>query len=500
MITRTRQNSASIRRHLRAGRQSFFFAAAVVLPRATGFLSLPIYTRLLGPEDFGRFELLTSISALLYAACLLGLDFAMSVRFYTQAETQRRRDGASALAAALGASLVTTAVLLGLAGVLGPLTLQSPSGALPFAIVIAAVPFNVLGGVLAMYLRLRFRGLAFFRAMLGGTVGGTATGLGLVVAAHWGLIGAALGLAAVHLITFSLLAASVRGTLDPRSADRKSSFRLVRLGAPLVSAGAASWMSTLADRFFVAAFLGFTQLGLYASAARLATILALVQFGFHAAWGPAALRWGTVGDRDRRYGASLRLVAIVGGAIVAIVSWLAEPLLWLLAGPVYVGASDVVWLLAAGVLFTAMFAVVQIGANLGQRGGRVAWATIVAAAVNTIANLMLIPSLGYLGAGIATLLACALGYGVMYTMSQRVMPIRMEFERATAWALLGISIAALSVVVPPSIRPVASVLVVASAVAVALLAVARITPILTEPIPNPSSTEREIPADGVPPS
>ena len=145
-------------------------------------------------------------------------------------------------------------------------------------------------------------------------------------------------MAAVHGITFVLFAVGVRGLLDPMSADRRTALRLVRLGAPLVPASAASWVFALADRFFVAAFLGFSQLGLYASAARLATILALVQFGFHAAWGPVALRWGTIGDRDRRYAASLRLVAIAGGAAVAIVSWLARPLLWLLAGPAYVGA------------------------------------------------------------------------------------------------------------------------------------------------------------------
>lgn len=491
-----RDSLASIRRHLRAGRESFFFGAAVVLPRATGLLTLPIYTRLLGPEDFGRYELLTSIIALLYAICLLGLDFAMSVRFYGHDETDRRRDAASAVAAAAGASLVATGVLAGLAGVLGPFALQSSSGGLPFAIVIAAVPFNVLGGVLAMYLRLRFQGRAFFRAMLGGAVGGTASGLVLVVAAHWGLVGAAVGLAAVHVVTFSLLVVGVRGLLDPRSADRKTSLQLVRLGAPLVPAGAASWIFALADRFFVAAFLGFSQLGLYASAARLATVLALVQFGFHAAWGPVALRWGTIGDRDRRYAASLRLVAMAGGAAVAIVSWLAPLLLWLLAGPAYVGAYDVVWLLAASVLFSAMFFVAQIGANLAQSGSRIAWAMIIAAVVNTLANLAMIPTLGYFGAGIATLATYLVAYVIMYAMSQSVTPIAMQFGRATGWAIGWTLVAASSTVVPSSVRPLADVLVVAAAIAVGLAAIAQSASMLSPTTPAPVAAGRGNGDDG----
>jgi O-antigen/teichoic acid export membrane protein len=287
-----------------------------------------------------------------------------------------------------------------------------------------------------------------------------------VLAAHWGLVGATVGLATAQVITFVLLVFGVRGLLNARSADRRTALQLVRLGAPLVPAGAATWVFAVADRFFVSAFVGFTQLGLYAAAARIGTILGVVQFGFFAAWGPVALRWGTVADRDRRYAASLRLVAAVGGAAVAVVSWLAHPLLWVLAGPAYIDGAGVVWLLAASVLFSAMFFVVQIGANLAQRGGRVAWATIIAAVVNTVANIVMIPRLGYFGAGVATLLAYVVAYVTMYAMSQSVTPIRMEFGRATGWAIGWTVVAASSVAAPGSIRPLADIVVVAAALAV----------------------------------
>jgi len=463
----------SIRRHLRASRASFLFGAAVILPRVAGLVTVPIYTRLLGPEDFGRYELLTSIIALLYASCLLGLDFAISVRYFGLQEADQRRDAGSAVAAAAAASLVVSGVLAALAGFLGPLILQSSSGGLPFAIVIAAVPLNVVGGVLAMYLRLRFQGRAFFRAVVGGAVGGTASGIFLVLAAHGGLVGATIGLATAQVITFVLLVFGVRGQLNARFAHRGTAVQLVRLGAPLVPAGAATWVFAVADRFFVSAFVGFTQLGLYAAAARIGTILGVVQFGFFAAWGPVALRWGAVADRDRRYAASLRLVAAVGGAAVAAVSWLAYPLLWILAGPAYIDGVGVVWLLAASVLFSAMFFVVQIGANLAQRGSRIAWATIIAAVVNTVANIVLIPRLGYFGAGVATLLAYVVAYVTMYAMSQSVTPIRMEFGRATGWAIGWTVVAASSVAAPASIRPLADIVVLAAALGVGIAVVAQ---------------------------
>lgn len=477
---------SSVNRRLGIGRDPALLAVSVVLPRLMGLVTLPIYTRLLGPDDFGRFELLISIIGLFYAICLLGLDFAISVRFFGFGEDARRRDAASALAAAAAASVTTAGILVVLAGVFGTELFQSADGGLALAIAISAGPFNALGGVLAMYLRLKFRGVAFFRAMLGGALGGTITGVALVVVAGWGLLGAVVGLTVVHALTFALLAFGVRGLLNPYRVDRKTALRLVRLGAPLVPAGAASWVFSLADRFFVAALLGFTQLGLYASAARLATVLAFVHFGFHAAWGPLALRWVAAADRDRRYRASLRLIAMAGGACVAIVSWLARPLLELIAGPAYVDASSVVWLLAAAVLFTAMFPVAQMGASLGQRGGHIARTMIAAAALSTVANLLLIPTLGYVGAGGAALVTSVFAYALMYGLSQRVTRIGMGFGWATAWALTWTLVSAASVVTPSQLRPAADIVVVLAAVLIAVREIAQAVDVLAHGQPGAS--------------
>lgn len=460
-----------VRRIVGVGRDPILLAAAVILPRATGFLTLPIYSRALGPEDFGRYELLISVVALAYAICVLGLDFALAVRYYGQVEEDRRRDVVSALVAASGTSFTVTGLLIAASAGLGPMALQTPTGWLPFAIAVIAMPFNVIGGVLAMYLRLNSQGAAFFRAMLVGAGGGTVIGVVLVVYGGLGLVGAVAGLTTVHVLTFALLARGLPSSFDLRHRDRERVISLVRLGAPLVPAGAASWVFALADRFFVAAFLGLAQLGLYASAARLAAVLTLAQFGFHAAWGPMALRWGQHADRDVRYAASLRLVAMVGGAIAAVTSWLAGPLLWLLAGPAYVEAASVVWLLACAVLFSAMFYVVQIGANLAQRGRLVAISMGGAAVANTVANIMLIPTLGYIGAGVATLATYVLAYVLMYALSERATPIALGFAPSTGWALIWTIVAAASVVMPPVVRPVVDIAVVVIALAASAWAI-----------------------------
>jgi O-antigen/teichoic acid export membrane protein len=464
-----------------AGLTSLMFAAGFVLPRAVSLLTVPVYTRLLGVEEFGRFELLTSVFSLLYVIALLGMDFAISVRFFGLAAGDRRGDASTALLTTGSASLFGVAVLVALAPVLGPLMLQTSDGALPFAITVVALPFNVLGSVLAICLRLHFRGGSYLAAFAGGAAGGGLTGIVLVLALNAGLLGALVGFGLIHAITFALLAAAARDQFSPALWDRGRARQLLRIGLPLVPANASSWVFAVADRFFVSAFVGFTQLGLYAAAARIGMILTLAQYGFHAAWGPVALRWGAAPDRDARYAASLRLVAVAGGASTALVSWLAWPLLWVLAGPSYVSAAGAVWLLASSALFLAMFYVVQIGASLAQRGDRVAWATLAAAAANTVANLALIPPFGFMGAAWATLVAYVVAYGVMYALSQGVCAIDFAFRRSTSWALGWTVLGWASTMVPAEVAAIATAAMVVLCVTTIGLAVTSTARRLREP-------------------
>lgn len=491
---------SAIQQVLRAAHQPALTGLALVVSRAAGLLTVPVYARILGPEDFGRYELLITIIALLYAIGILGMDYAVAVRFFPLGEADRDRDLVSAVVVAAAGSAIAAFGLLVSAPLVAPAMLGSDDW-IPYLLAVASVPLNVVSGVLAMHLRLRFRGRAFFGSVVGGVFGGAAVGLAAVMAGGAGLTGAMLGIVLTHLLTFLLLTRSCRGSIHPRLASWDASRRLLKIGLPLVPAGAAAWAFTAADRVFIAGLAGVGQLGLYAAAARLAALLAIIQYGFHATWGPSALGWGTSPDRDRKYAASLRFVAIAGGAAVAVMSWLAAPLLLILAGPQYVEAANVVWLLAGAVLFLAMFYVVQIGANLGQRGDRVAAATILAALVSVAANLALVPRFGYLGAGVASLTAFSAAYAAMYVMSQRVTRIRMGVSSATIWAAGWTVVSAMSVVVPTAWHPVAAVAVIVVATVLTLAATMRIARVLVPreavaapapaphpPVPRPGST------------
>ena len=414
----------------------------LVVSRAGGLLTVPVYARLLGPDDYGRYELLVALIALLFSLLLLGMDFAVSVRYFHQSPAERRADLASAVLVTSVVSLAAAAGIGLMSPVLASELLRDSSAIPPIVLAGIGVPFNVVSGIWAVVFRLQFRPRAFFASTVVGTLTGSVFGVILVIWARVGLAGAVAGVTASYVITALVGAYLVRESVSRSDISLQSTRSLLRLGLPLVPAGAALWVFALSDRLFVLAFAGVNQVGLYAAAARVSTILSLIQGGFNLGWTPIALRWGLRRDRERFYEATVVSVAAIGGAGVIALSLGASLALSILAGPNYVSASPIMWMLAGSVVYYALFYVVTIGLNLTRSSGRLAWATVIAAAANTALNILLIPAMGYAGAAAATLVAYAVACVAGYLMAERAMPMRIGFGRGMVWLGIGIAAAA----------------------------------------------------------
>lgn len=433
---------------LRALGNHSMYVVALVVARVVGLVTFPLYARILGPDDFGRYDLLSSLLGLAYSTLMVGMDFALAVRYYSSSPLQRRADLASAYLITVTLAIGTAAALIISAPSLAPLLLHTTSANGSLTIVALAVPFNIVAGLTAVLLRLEFRSIAFATSTVGGVIVGSGLGLSLVVGTGAGLIGATLGLTATHVVSAALALLLARGTFQLTKPSLRNTASILLLGLPLAPAAAAIWALSFADRFFVSSLVGFAELGLYAAGSRIASLLMTLQAGFQLAWNPIALRWALTADRDVKYDAALAAVASGGGALVIGIGVLAEGLITILAGPAYVEARSVVWILAGAVLFKAIFYVASIGLSLEQRSGILAWVTVAAAIANVILNVVLISRLGYAGAAVASF-AAHVGVSVVgYLLSQRVVRLKVRFWRSIAIALGAVAVSALPTVLP----------------------------------------------------
>jgi len=66
----------------RLGKDGLIYGVGSVAAKASGIVFLPIFTRILTPEEFGNIELVTVVTGILSVFLVMGLDSAQFFYFF----------------------------------------------------------------------------------------------------------------------------------------------------------------------------------------------------------------------------------------------------------------------------------------------------------------------------------------------------------------------------------------------------------------------------------
>lgn len=416
--------------HLRRlSSQTIIYGVGDAVTRIAGLILLPIYTRILAPEDYGRLALALLVSTITSLVLEFGLRSAF-FRFYFQNEEAgvRRRLVGTALIYLLAAS----------AAILTPLVLFADSLAAPLFKDDALLPliqvallgtFFDLGSVVPFAIfraeqrAAQYAGLSLLRFLINTTLNIVA-----VVALGWGVMGVVyanlLTSALFFVVCVLLTVRSIEWTVDLALLKR-----LLAFGVPLVPAYLAGWALTFSDRFFLERYADLKQVGIYAIGYSIASVLNMVMGWFNTAWLPYG--YSVAGQEDAKtfYARMLTYALTLFTLIALVLSIFAGEVLRLLATPSYYGAASVVPLVALGYLFYQMNYMIAFGLDLTGKTSYYAPIVGAAAAVNLALNFLLIPPFGMMGAAVSTALSYMVLPVTAYLIVRRLYPVPYEKGR-----------------------------------------------------------------------
>jgi O-antigen/teichoic acid export membrane protein len=421
-------------RHLASG--SVLYGLGGVLVRGVSFLLLPLYTRILTPEDYGQIAVCTAIVAVLGALLPLGLTGALTAVFFQDAneEARRRRVG----------TLWTTVVLGSLAGALlcelaGPAVFEWAFASLPYA------PLGRLAVWTAFWNSVATIPLTMCQVLERPRLYVTATGLvgllnGLLVVAFvagfgWGAFGYLFGTLAAAAIFGGIAIAAIALYARPRIDPGVLKGALV-YGLPLVPHSVAGWLLGTSDRVILERFVSLPSLGIYSLAAQLALLMSVAAAAANAAWVPFVFR-STVESQD---GAAARVTPLVTAfvstmSIVAVaLALVLPPGLRVIVDQAFHGAAVFVPLLVIGFWLQAVY---FVPANFLFVAGRTMWlpvATVLGGVAGVAFNLMLVPRLGIGAAAFGAVLANLIMCLIVAIVAARVYPFPYERRLATVLA------------------------------------------------------------------
>ena len=420
----------------RLARDVLIYGSGDLVLRAAALLTLPIYSRLLEPDDFGVWSFLVTLTFLLNVVLVFGTDAAYGRYFFVSADPRTRTVLTSTILLFVGgASLAVVLVLLPFSGSFSRWAFGSGENADLVAPALATGPIAAVGVLLGQVLRNDFRPAAFALQNAAAAVLGVALSLYLVGIEDLGvkgvLIGSLVGTAA--LLPVRLWTA--RRFLAP-VVSRDVLRRALAFGLPLVPAAFAGWVFTVSDRIVLGKLASYRELGLYTVAASVASVLSFLIGPLGLAWSPHAVQ---AYERDaeeaaRLYGRVLTYILLGFGLLAVAVTTFSRELVDLLTPPDFERAWKAIGPLALGAVAYATIQVTSAGISLRHRTSYIAALAAGAAALNLALNLAFVPVWGMLASAWATAIS-SLALTVAYALvARRLWPVRYEVRRSIVLA------------------------------------------------------------------
>ncbi|MGI8931710.1 MAG: lipopolysaccharide biosynthesis protein [Sphingomicrobium sp.] len=422
------------------GKDVAIYGAGEFVFKLIAFSVFPIYAHIFTVAEFGVWGLLTVTATLLGFVVNLGVNQAVQRYYFDPAHSDQARIVSTGLAQLVASAVIIVGTLLLVAAAAGGAIERSYGidRALLLLALATVVPDQLLQLCLDV-LRLHFTPLRFLTVAFAKNMFGTAFALWLVVGQGAGLHGLFAGLLLGSVAALPLGLWLIRRELTWRI-DRGLVRALFSFGFPLTLTSIASWIYTSVDRWMLADMSSAEQLGLYSMAAKFATILTFAIAAFAQAWVPFAIRLSRDDPAHPAfYGRVLPLFFFLLSFGAFAVALFSLDLLMLLTPAPFWPAATIIPVLVAGLALFGTTLVTALGITISRRTMYSTWATLIAAVVNVLLNLLLIPRFGAIGTAAATLLSFGLLTGALLHWSQRLHAI--PIERGKLVYCLGLTVA-----------------------------------------------------------
>jgi O-antigen/teichoic acid export membrane protein len=448
----------------RLGAETAIYGVSTIVGRFLTFLLVPLYTNVLpSPSDYGVVATVYAYIAFLNVIYNYGMESAY-FRYASALEVGTASQNFSTpFFSIIGTSFVFSMVLhilsVPAASLIG---IGSPNGDLVryaawilFFDAVSIIPFASL--------RLQNRAKLFATIKLLNIISNLALNVFFLIELRMGIRGIFLSGLLSSALTWLVLIPTFRKQISP---DFHSTLykNLLRFGLPLIPAALSGIAIQVIDRPILKALTDEATVGIYQANYRLGIFMMLVVAMFDYAWRPFFLA-NAKEENAREVFSRVMTYFLLGTSFVfLLISFFIEDLVKIrilgyhLIRQEYWSGLPIVPVVLCAYIFTGINTVLVAGVHIEKKTQILPYTTGAGAIVNVAANYLLIPTLGIMGAAVATLLSYLVMAGSLYVLVQRFYFVRYEFRRILTLAVVTALIFFLFSALGPSSFHISSVL------------------------------------------
>ncbi len=361
-----------------------------------GFLMLPLYTRWLTPADYGVTDIISTYSSLLLFVVSLSISEAIFVFPVGQSKqniTKYYTTGWYFLLACLAAS---AAIFFALS------KFDSESSFFKYIWLIYA---SLVSAILLRYSQDFCRGIKKMSvfSFTGIIHSSTIALFSFLLIPKWGVNGYVIAsvLSSLCSAIFSFVYSKSYQFVSFKAFDRIYLKEMLKYSLPLVPTSLMWWVVSSLNRPLLEKYVGLFAIGLFAIANRLPSILNMVFGFFQKAWQVTVVEEYQSKDFEVYYNKMFRVIFSVQVLLTIIITLFSKLFVNVMTTEEYYAAWKYIPMLSLSVLFSNTSAFCGTIFNASRRTKFTFYSVIIGSVIAVIANFILIPWIGLLGACIA---------------------------------------------------------------------------------------------------
>ncbi len=406
------------------------YGLGAIFIKSLAFFTLPIYTRIFSPSEFGVIEMFATIGGILSIFMTMGLDSAQSY-YFMEAKNKKTRDIKEVTTSILGLRIVLGIAVIGVVSILSPFILDFAfETKLPiiYLLIVASSIFfaNLISQSLEIF-RLLYKPWHYIALSFGQTILNIGLILYFTYIENMGIYGYFLGSLIASFIVMLIGWVVTRNYRYFRSLNIDLWKDFLKFGAPLVPAGFAIWFMQAGDRWFVMKILGSHDLGIYSVGAKFAMLIALAVEIFRKAWWPIAMdimHKPEASEFIRKISFWYILLGSIGAVILALI---APYLVKFLVTEEYHESYKLIGILGWSGIFYGFYLISELGIFKSKKTYLSIITNFTGALLNLLLNYFLIQIFGLIGAAYATIISLMMANIVGMNISNKFLHVKWQW-------------------------------------------------------------------------
>ncbi len=420
---------------IRLSKQTLVYGIGYVAARMINFLLLPFYSYHISPEEYGAVSLIYAFIAFLNIFYHYGLESAF-LRFYSrtgEAEGHEKKEVFSTVLSSLLITSIAFSILIWLfAPALSRGILSSPNYTHIIRMTAGILFLDAMYLIPLHYLRINNKAFIFTMITLVNVLINVSLNIYLIRFRGLGIEGVFISNLVASAFSFLVLIPVVIKNFNGQF-SRSLWKKLILFGLPFVPSGLSSMIIELSDRYMLQWFKGLEDVGLYSAGHKLGIFMMLVVMAFRFAWQPFFLQKHDDPQAPRLFSKIMTWFVFLMTIVFLLVSFFIKEIVafeimgrHIIAQSYWAGIT-VVPLILAAYLFNGIY--INFHPAIFYTGKTWVISVIVgiAATINIVLNLILIPQVGMIGAGISSLSAYVFMAICTYFVVKKWLDVRYEW-------------------------------------------------------------------------